>query len=205
MIKDVSKQIYYSNYTDFYTGWNWFIKEQTCLKVNIEYEYKKHDEYNDNIGCPIYIKFCDLGTNTYFAVEMRDKSYNIPIYVNKHYNLSIQQYAYKLKHEITHIRTMYSDINYNPLNSLKNKSSKIEKDYISLIDNKQFPFIYNICYLLSPTEQHVRINEYIEFIKQYIKDNDINNANSHKLINECIEKGYEQTLLKDFFDIYEKT
>ena len=109
MIKDVAKQIYYSNYTDFYTGWNWFIKEQTCLKVNTEYK-SDNTVYKDNIGCPIYIKFDDLENNTYFTVQMRDNTYNIPIYVNKHYNLSIQQYAYKLKHEITHIRTMYSKI-----------------------------------------------------------------------------------------------
>ncbi len=203
MIKDVSSQIFYSNYQDFYTGWNWFIKEQTCLKVNTEYKLDS-TKYNDNIGCPIYIKFVDLGTNTYFSVEMRDKSFNIPIYVNKHYNLSIKEYTYKLKHEITHIRTMYSNIDYNPLDSLKNKSSCIDKNYLQLIDKKQFSFIYNVCYLLSPTEQQSRINEYIEFIKSYIKDNDIDNANSHKLIKEVIEKGYEHTLLKDFFDIVEK-
>ena len=203
MIKDVAKQIYYSNYTDFYTGWNWFIKEQTCLKVNTEYK-SDNTVYKDNIGCPIYIKFDDLENNTYFAVQMRDNTYNIPIYVNKHYNLSIQQYAYKLKHEITHIRTMYSKIDSNPLDSLKNRSSSIELDNIRLINNKQFPFIYNVCYLLSPTEQQARINEYIFFIKDYLKENDIDNVNSHKLINELIEKGYEHTLLKDFFDIYEK-
>ena len=67
MIKDVAKQIYYSNYTDFYTGWNWFIKEQTCLKVNTEYK-SDNTVYKDNIGCPIYIKFDDLENNTYFAV-----------------------------------------------------------------------------------------------------------------------------------------
>ena len=203
MIKDVSSQIYYSNYEDFYTGWNWFIKEQTCLKVNTEYQ-KDSTKYNDNIGCPIYIKFVDLGQHTYFSVEMRDKSFNISIYVNKHYNLSIQQYGYKLKHEITHIRTMYSQIDYNPLNSLKNRSSSVESNYISLIDNKIFPFIYNVYYLLSPTEQQARINEYIEFIKHYIKDNDIDNTNSQKLIKEIIEHGYENNLLKDFFDICEK-
>ena len=194
MIKDVAKQIYYSNYTDFYTGWNWFIKEQTCLKVNTEYK-SDNTVYKDNIGCPIYIKFDDLENNTYFAVQMRDNTYNIPIYVNKHYNLSIQQYAYKLKHEITHIRTMYSKIDSNPLDSLKNRSSSIELDNIRLINNKQFPFIYNVCYLLSPTEQQARINEYIFFIKDYLKENDIDNVNSHKLINELIEKGYEHTLL----------
>lgn len=73
-----------------------------------------------------------------------------------------------------------------------------------MIDKKQFSFIYNVCYLLSPTEQQARINEYIGFIKHYIKDNDIDNTNSHKLIKEIIEKGYEHTLLKDFFDIVEK-
>jgi len=47
---------------------------------------------------------------------------------------------------------MYSKIDSNPLDSLKNRSSSIELDNIKLINNKQFPFIYNVCYLLSPTE-----------------------------------------------------
>lgn len=208
-IKDIVKQLQYSNYDNFYTGWNWFINEKKCLKVNTEYNNGYDIKYNENKGCPIYIHFfIDDNTDTILYVGLREKSYNIIIYFNLYFKqqfYDIKNCILLLKHEFTHVRTMYSNINYNPLNSLKNKASCINIQKLkSIISYNILPYIQDLCYILSPTEQQSYLNEYIEFIKQYIKDNELEKYNNYDIISELITNGDEYSKLTIFYNLINK-
>ena len=119
---------------------------------------------------PIYLKFIDIDLDLPLVVEHKDyEPERIVIVVNIlffKYNSKPERWiTRKLKHELTHARTLYSKVDIALHKARKYQTNDI--DYVFKTDNERlntqiYKFVGDVLYVFSPTEMDARLNETVQ-------------------------------------------
>lgn len=194
----------FKHYTLIYTGWDWNLIDKACFKNS------------NNSGYPIYISIdSDFDDYSFAYIENRDLSNDkIIIHINAN-NVDDIDIKSKLSHEFTYIRTMFSQIQKNPLETKKIKYTIKDICYYLDIKNRKYSLnsfsnaqektlfnqhflnAINCLYYMSETEQEARINQ----IYKYIVDKyDVTNVPNRNILLKEID---DISLLSDFIEAYE--
>ena len=120
---------------------------------------------------PIYLKFIDI-ENSDLPLVVEHKDYEperIVIVVNilffKYNDKPERWITQKLKHELTHARTLYSKVDIALHKARKYQTDDIDYDFKTRderLNTKIYKFIGEVLYVFSPTEMDARLNETVQ-------------------------------------------